>query len=95
MARWKHLCRILLIRIKRWTWYIVYKGVYNWADGSRYEGNWKNNMINGFGRYEWPDGRHYVGEWLDNKMHNKGRYEWNGNNFMKMADITKENMSMT
>ena len=52
-------------------------------------------MINGFGRYEWPDGRHYVGEWLDNKMHNKGRYEWNGNNFMKMADITKENMSMT
>ena len=36
------------------------------ADGSRYEGEWVNNKINGKGIYKWNDGRVYNGEWLNN-----------------------------
>ena len=49
-----------------------------WADGSSFDGDWKRNMINGFGKYKWSDGRSYEGLWKDNKMHGNGLYKWNG-----------------
>jgi len=37
------------------------RGLYNWADGSSFEGDWSKNMINGSGKYKWSDGRSYEG----------------------------------
>ncbi len=33
------------------------KGVFMWADGSKYTGDFFNNNIEGEGVYEWADGR--------------------------------------
>jgi len=46
------------------------------VDGSKYEGEWVNNKINGKGIYKWKDGRVYNGEWLNNNMHGYGVYTW-------------------
>ena len=37
------------------------KGVRSWADGSKYEGEWKASMMDGFGEFVYADGRHYKG----------------------------------
>jgi hypothetical protein len=34
-------------------------GVYTFADGRKYEGQYRNNMKNGFGVYTWADGTRY------------------------------------
>jgi len=47
-------------------------GLYKWADGSKYDGHWKNNKMEGFGKFSWNNGRYYEGEWKDNMMHGKG-----------------------
>lgn len=36
-------------------------GIYTWADGSVYSGEWLDNRINGNGVYLWKDGRKYYG----------------------------------
>jgi hypothetical protein len=38
-----------------------------WADGSIYEGEFKENNLHGKGRYTWPDGRSFDGDWVNNK----------------------------
>ncbi len=40
-------------------------GRYDAADGSWYEGQWKEGQPHGHGRYQTPDGRVLVGEWVD------------------------------
>ena len=50
------------------------KGEYVWADGSNYNGEWRESKINGFGQYIWNDGRKYYGTWLNNDMHGNGIY---------------------
>jgi hypothetical protein len=37
------------------------EGVYEWADGRRYEGDWLDNNMHGKGVYTWKDGRKYEG----------------------------------
>ena len=32
-----------------------------------YEGQWKNNKMEGYGVFSWPDGRKYEGEYIDDK----------------------------
>lgn len=44
------------------------KGKYIWADGNIYEGEWKENKIDGFGKYIWFYGIIYEGQWKQNKM---------------------------
>ena len=51
-------------------------GKFNWADGSKFEGEFLKNNIHGQGTYCWSDGRMYTGEWRDNKMHGKGVFTW-------------------
>ena len=41
--------------------------VSNLADGSLYEGQWKNDKANGRGRLLHSDGDVYEGEWKDDK----------------------------
>lgn len=38
-------------------------GVYTWAEGTRYEGEWQDDGINGNGTMYYSDGERYEGEW--------------------------------
>lgn len=49
-------------------------GMYTWADGSTYTGQWFDNKINGYGTYLWQDGRKYFGQWNQNDMQGYGIY---------------------
>ena len=50
------------------------RGVYFWKDGRKYEGEYKNDKKEGFGKYYWTDGRRYEGQWRNGKQHGKGMY---------------------
>ena len=44
------------------------KGIYTWEDGSKYEGNWQEDSMNGKGTYYFPedsDGYKLVGPFED------------------------------
>lgn len=47
-------------------------GKYDFADGSVYVGEFKNNLRNGLGTFKFCDGRTYKGYWLNGVMHGKG-----------------------
>ena len=37
----------------------IYIGVYTWANGAKYDGEYKDNKKNGHGLHTWPDGSMY------------------------------------
>jgi hypothetical protein len=41
-----------------------------------YEGEFKNDEMNGKGVYVWWDGKTYNGDWKKGKMHGKGEFWW-------------------
>jgi hypothetical protein len=49
-------------------------GVYIYADGVRYEGQYLFDKKQGFGCYRWMDGRLYEGYWFKGKQHGIGTY---------------------
>ena len=52
------------------------------ADGSKYDGDWKNDKKNGKGLYYWTNGDHYSGDWLDDHRTGNGVYYYkNGDIF--------------
>lgn len=51
-------------------------GIYYWADGSHYRGEWRGNSIDGLGIYIGSDGRWFKGCWSDAVMHGRGMYTW-------------------
>ena len=45
---------------------ILYKkkhgwGIFSWGDGSKYDGDFEDNLIQGVGVYSWQDDRKYEG----------------------------------
>lgn len=50
------------------------RGKQIWADGSIYEGFWKNSKANGRGRLVHADGDIYEGDWSDDKADGYGIY---------------------
>lgn len=42
-------------------------GVYRWADGRVYEGNWYNGKQHGTGKYILQEGTIKIGEWVNGK----------------------------
>lgn len=38
-------------------------GVYKYANGATYRGEWKNNKHHGKGEYQFPNGTFYEGDW--------------------------------
>lgn len=47
-------------------------GIYTWADGERYEGEWKNSEREGLGVFYYKGGDVYAGEILDSKIVGSG-----------------------
>ncbi len=45
------------------------QGIYLWADGRKYEGEWNDNNMHGRGKYTWSDGRVYEGYYQNDKKH--------------------------
>lgn len=41
-----------------------------------YQGEWKENNIDGYGIYYFCDGRKYIGQWENNQMHGYGEFTW-------------------
>jgi len=48
-------------------------GVYHYANGGRYEGEYTANQRNGNGVYYYANGERYEGEWRNDKQHGKGK----------------------
>jgi hypothetical protein len=42
-------------------------GIFTWADGRVYEGDYVDDEREGNGVYRWPDGSMYVGGWKEGK----------------------------
>lgn len=59
------------------------KGVENWKDGRRYEGDFKNGKKDGEGTFDWPNGNKYVGSWRSGKQHGVGIWISVENGFSK------------
>jgi hypothetical protein len=49
-------------------------GIYVYADGVRYDGQYLNDKKEGYGMYYWTDGRKYEGWWHKGKQHGLGTY---------------------
>ncbi len=49
-------------------------GVYQFAGGDLYKGNWLNGLKSGTGTYTWADGSSYTGDWLKDMMHGEGTF---------------------
>jgi len=41
-----------------------------------YEGEFKNNLMHGFGRFTFPDGKQYEGFYENDKKHGFGVFHW-------------------
>lgn len=59
------------------------KGVFTWPDGRKYEGEYKNDLKEGYGSFWWPNGRKYEGQWLNGKQHGQGQYTSGGGQVKK------------
>jgi hypothetical protein len=60
----------------------AYKGVRNYENGDKYEGEFTNRKFNGRGTYTYENGDKYEGEFVDGKFTGKGTFTCsNGNQF--------------
>ena len=50
------------------------KGTFTWPDGTMYEGQYANNLREGFGEYRWKNGKIFQGMFKEGKQHGKGVY---------------------
>ena len=58
-------------------------GTYNFANGSKYVGEYKENKRHGQGTLTWANGDEYVGEYKENKKHGHGTYTFaNGGKYV-------------
>ncbi len=58
-------------------------GIAIYDTGSRYEGEWKNNLREGKGSFYWTDGQYYIGEYKNDLRTGKGTYFWpNGEKYV-------------
>jgi len=76
-------------------------GTCTWADGSKYHGDWNQNVRHGNGTYETPsDGTKYEGQWVNDHKHGNGQQNqkngtviqatWQVDRLNGLAYITKQ-----
>jgi hypothetical protein len=53
-------------------------GIYRWADGRVYYGEWKKNKSEGHGYMRWPNGDYFCGEWKNKMKWGEGVSQKNG-----------------
>ncbi|XP_052830912.1 MORN repeat-containing protein 2-like [Octopus bimaculoides] len=53
------------------------------ADGTLYEGMWKDDAMNGTGLLRHSSGDVYEGEFLNNQFHGEGTYTWANGSYVK------------
>ena len=59
------------------------KGVMEWLNGMKYEGNYKDELRNGDGVLIWPNGDRYEGIWLNHSRHGDGIFIKKGGSVYK------------
>ena len=64
-------------------------GKFEWPDGRKYEGNYKNDKKEGYGVFSWPDGRIYKGNWKNGRQEGEGEF-YNPKNDTWKKGIWKE-----
>lgn len=47
-------------------------GVYTWASGDKYTGDWEKDVMSGHGVYIFNNGSRYEGEFLNGQFHGEG-----------------------
>ncbi|MCH2045230.1 MAG: hypothetical protein MK212_14030 [Saprospiraceae bacterium] len=47
-------------------------GHYEWKNGEKYIGNWREGKMFGYGVFYWVDGRKYIGQWQNGKLNGRG-----------------------
>ncbi|XP_050950219.1 ankyrin repeat and MYND domain-containing protein 1 [Labeo rohita] len=52
------------------------RGIQEWPDGCKYEGEFVNNLKHGTGVFTWPNGEFYKGSFFKDYRHGKGMYSW-------------------
>ena len=52
--------------------FLVLPASYTFADGSHFEGTWKNFLPHGHGTYTWPDGTVFKGSFNEGQIHGEG-----------------------
>ena len=58
-------------------------GSYEWKNGTKYVGEWKDDKTHGQGTEIWANGEKYVGEYKNDKRHGQGTFTWkNGNKYI-------------
>lgn len=49
-------------------------GIFTWASGNVFKGNYDNDSRNGYGEMYWTDGSFYKGEWWNGIQHGRGTH---------------------
>lgn len=66
------------------------KGVFDYLDGRKYEGEWETDTINGFGTMYNAKGKvDYEGEWINGKHHGSGNL-WYANGERYEGDFNED-----
>ena len=47
-------------------------GIKTWKNGSKYQGEWRDDEMNGFGTYTFKSGKNYTGDFRDGNFDGKG-----------------------
>jgi len=57
-------------------------GIYHFASGSKYDGEWKNDRKHGKGVFTFPDGARYEGEYINDMQSRRGNFIRNHRNLL-------------
>ena len=65
MGKWFYLRRLFRERLH-----------YEWEDGRKYSGEWRQNQMHRKGFFEWGDGKSYEGTYENDLKHGYGVFYW-------------------
>jgi hypothetical protein len=71
------------------------RGIYTWANGDRYDGQFKDGKKHGTGRINFTNGEKYTGNWIEDERTGRGVFTWpNGDRYeMSCSQISHDYIS--